>query len=150
MSKNHADECCRLHGCLLDGNCPVEVGGVSQKGPCILCPSPGKVGWGDDVAGLLRNLAYLLDIQSASQPNVPTLPEVMRLSKANPKLITQLLYVLSATCHDQGSTGLRLTGEWSSGEVEMEIMIESGEQLHTGIMYLSKEFAQTLLEKFDE
>jgi hypothetical protein len=154
--KKHADECCRLHGCLLDGKCPVEVGGAFQKGPCILCPPVGEVGWDNQTAEVLRCIADLIDDNARAETEspwvkLPHMGDVMRKLKGccNPKLVVQLLHVLGATCHEQSSASMRSTGEWSSGELEMEISIESGEQLHSGGMYLSKEFVESLLEQFD-
>jgi len=153
----HKDSCCRLHGCLLDGNCPVEVGGAFQKGPCVLCPPVGSVGWDNGTASLLRVLADLIDENADEEPGtpwvkLPDLGDVMRKTKghANPKLVVQLLHVLGATCEEQGSASMRSTGNWSSGELEMEISIEAGEQLHSGGIYLSKEFLESLLEQFKD
>lgn len=155
-TKTHETECCRLHGCLLDGNCPVEVGGILQAGPCALCPPVGSVGWDNGTAALLRCLADLIDVKSDEEPESPwvTLPhlgDVMRKMKghANPKFVVQMLHVLGGTARDQCSASMMPTGRVSSGELEMEIQIESGEQLHSGTIHLSKEFTQTLLEQFD-
>jgi hypothetical protein len=154
--KRHETECCRLHGCLLDGKCPVEVGGVLQKGPCVLCPPVGSVGWDNGTVSLLRLLANLIDENSDAEPGspwvkLPHLGDVMRGTKghANPKQVVQLLHVLGGTARDQCSASMMPTGNISSGEIEMEIQIESGEQLHSGTIHLSKEFTQTLLEQFD-
>ena len=68
---DHAGNCCRLHGCLLDGKCPVEVGGIVQNGPCVLCPEPGKVGWDNQTAEVLRCIAGLIDENSAAKTESP-------------------------------------------------------------------------------
>ena len=151
----HQDKCCRLHGCNLDGNCPVEVGGIPQNGPCALCPPVGKVGLDNATADVLRAMADLIDDNARAETQsawtkLPDLGDVMRKleGRANPKLVVQLLHVLGETSHQQTSAMIRPTGEWSSGEMELEIQIESGDRIHSGMMYLSREFMVEMVRLF--
>lgn len=153
---DHAAKCCRLHGCLLDGKCPVEVGGIIQKAPCVLCPPVGKVGWDNGTAGLLRVLADLIDESSTAKPespwvNLPHLGDVMRQmqGRCNPKLVVQLLHVLGGTAHEQTSGSLRPIGVDHHGELELELQIEAGEQIQTGSVFISRDMWEELTNYFE-
>lgn len=153
---DHADKCCRLHGCLLDGNCPVEVGGVIQNGPCVLCPPVGQTGWDNGLPLVLRTIAELIDENTAATESpwvkLPHIGDVMRRTRgrANPKLVVQLLHVLGGTEHQQTSGSLRPIGVDSSLEMELEMQIECGDAIHKGSMHVSRDMWEEMTKMFDK
>jgi len=153
---DHAGNCCRLHGCLLDGKCPVEVGGIEQNGPCVLCPPVGKVGWDNGTADVLRSIATLIDNNSAEKPespwvDLPHLGDVMRKmqGRCNPKLVVQLLHVIGGTAHHQSSGSLQAIGVGTDKELELELQIEAGDQIQRGSVHISRDMWEELTKYFD-